>query len=198
MLRNTFIIGAICLLFSATSVAQTYQWAAGIRYGEGVDLTGQFYIRNGWTTEAIVHTSFYSKNLGATLMAQKHRKILIRNLNYYYGGGFHYYVDKDPNRRSTPALVSNVYGLTGIAGAELSLGRLNLAVDIKPELHLGGDQTYPLEWTGVSLSARYIFAKRRRSLRDRFEDERDDWRDRRDRDRRGDDDRRGDRRRWRI
>ena len=57
---------------------------------------------------------------------------------------------------------ARVFGLSGIAGGEISLGRLNLSVDWKPELHLSGDQVRPFEWNGAAISARYIIAKRER------------------------------------
>jgi hypothetical protein len=56
-----------------------------------------------------------------------------------------------------------------IGGAELSLGRLNLSIDFKPELHLTGDTTFPFEWTGASVSARYIlFKPKKKRFLDRF------------------------------
>jgi hypothetical protein len=191
---NRSFLGLFLLLLAA-SVAhgQSYNTAAGIRVERGLDLTLQQRIAGNWTAEAMVHTSFFSKDLGLSLLAERHHKIFIRNFNFYYGVGGHYYAESDANRRNVPELVQNVWGLSGIGGVEVSLGRLNLAVDAKPELHFGGDQTYPLEWRGVALSARYIFDKReRRTLRDRWNHKRDDWRDRRNRD-----DRRGGRnRRW--
>jgi hypothetical protein len=187
--RLSVLVWGLCIVHGV--VGQTYRSAVGLRLGDGLDITAKGYVVNNWTVEAIGHTSLFSKRLGASLLAEKHHNIFIRNFNVYYGGGAHYYFEKAPNRRATPDLVKDVYGLSVIGGAELSLGRLNFSVDVKPEIHLGGDQTYPLEWTGVSVSARWIIERRRRSLRDRFDDERDRWRDRRD------DRRRDDRRRWR-
>ncbi len=145
-----------------TLPAQTYRTAAGIRVGEGFDFTFQQYLANNWTAEGIAHTHLFSKNLGVSLLAEKHHKILIRNFNLYYGIGGHYYARSDENRSETMAIVKKVFGLSAIAGAELSLGRINLAVDIKPEAHLSGDQVYPLEWNPVCVSVRYIIEKRHR------------------------------------
>ena len=162
-----FALIATVIIFVSNLQAQTYRTAAGIRVGEGVDLTFQQYLLKNWTAEGILHTDLFSKNLGASVLAEKHHKILIRNLNFYYGAGAHYYARKDENRSETDAIAKNVFGLSVIAGAELSLGRLNLAVDFKPEAHLSGDQVYPLEWNPVCVSARYIIEKReRRKIRD--------------------------------
>jgi hypothetical protein len=55
-----------------------------------------------------------------------------------------------------------VFGLSGIAGLELSLGRFNLSADVKPEFHLSGDISRVFSWNGVGVSCRYIIDKRER------------------------------------
>lgn len=154
---------AFVLLFLSSPVfAQRYKTAAGIRVDNGVNLTIQQYITNGWTVEGILHTPIASENLGVTLLAEKHHKILFRGFNFYGGGGLHYYGinTSDVAERSTD---KNVWGLSAIGGAELSIGRLNFAVDWKPELHLSGDEVRPFDWNGASISVRYIIAKRERN-----------------------------------
>ncbi len=75
-------------LFSLLSVAltaQSYKTAAGVRIDNGVQLTVQQYLLNNWTAEGILHTSVASDNLGLTLLAEKHQKIIFRGVNLYYG-----------------------------------------------------------------------------------------------------------------
>jgi len=152
----------ITFLFASPAFSQRYKTAAGIRFDNGFNLTAQQYITNGWTIEGILHTPLIStKDLGVTLLAEKHRKILFRGLNFYTGGGVHYYWQQNSVREATE-VHNNVMGLSGIAGLEASLGRINLAVDWKPELHLSGDQARPFEWNGASVSLRYIIEKRER------------------------------------
>ncbi len=149
------------LLIPALAFGQSYKTAAGIRVDNGVNLTVQQYITNGWTAEGILHTSIGSNNLGFTLLAEKHQKIILRGLNFYTGAGAHYYGRSNANRQENE-IANNVFGLSFIGGAEISLGRINLAVDWKPELHLAGDQVHPFDWNGASLSVRYIIEKRER------------------------------------
>jgi hypothetical protein len=155
----------ICLLamafFAPSLSAQRYKTAAGMRIDNGFNLTVQQYITNGWTAEGILHTPLYSKDLGITLLAEKHRKILLRGINFYTGAGIHYY-GTNTNNREADETYNNVFGLSAIGGAELSLGRLNFSVDWKPELHLSGDQARPFDWNGAAISVRYIIAKRER------------------------------------
>lgn len=148
--------------FAAPIFAQKYKTAAGVRFDNGLNLTVQQYITNGWTAEGILHTPLMaSKDLGVTVLAEKHRKILFRGTNFYTGIGAHYYWQQN-SVRDAEEIHENVMGLSGIAGLEMSLGRINLAVDWKPELHLSGDQARPFEWNGASVSLRYIIEKRER------------------------------------
>lgn len=160
IIRNSLPAFAL-LLISQTLSAQSYKTAAGIRIDNGVHLTVQQYITNGWTAEGIVHTAVGSPDLGLTLLAEKHSKILFRNLNVYFGAGGHYYWKNEPRRTETDIVDQDVYGVSFIGGAEISLGRINLALDWKPELHLS-ESTQTFGWNGASVSARYIFAKRER------------------------------------
>ena len=152
---------AILLITSALS-AQSYKTAVGIRVDNGVQFTAQQYLFNQWTAEGILHSSIGSKNLGLTLLGERHYKILARGLNIYLGAGGHYYWENEPTRTET-TVNQNVYGLSFIGGAEISLGRVNLALDWKPELHLNESADQTFGWNGASLSVRYILAKRERN-----------------------------------
>ena len=101
-MRKIWFLSFLMAAVSAHSVlAQSYQTAVGVRLGEGVDFTVQQYLERQWTLEGIVHTSTFSQNLGATVLFEKHRKIIGRNLNVYLGAGAHYYVETPFNRRKS-------------------------------------------------------------------------------------------------
>ncbi len=149
--------------FSAAARAQSYKTAAGIRIDNGLNLSLKQYIADGWAAEGILHTSIGSRDLGLTLLAEKHHRILFRNFNLYYGVGAHYYWQNEPLRPDAP-YAENVYGASFIGGAEASLGRLNVSIDWKPELHLNSGG---FDWNGSAISVRYILAKReRKTVRD--------------------------------
>lgn len=152
----------LVILCSTPVFSQRYKTAAGVRFDNGFNMTVQQYITNGWTVEGILHTPLIAtKDMGVTVLAEKHRKILFRGTNFYTGAGLHYYWQQN-SVRDADEVHTNVMGLSGIAGLEVSLGRINLAVDWKPELHLSGDQVRPFEWNGASVSLRYIIEKRER------------------------------------
>jgi hypothetical protein len=151
--------------FAAAS-AQSYKTAVGLRLDNGINITAQQHLFNKWTLEGILHTSLRSDDLGLTLLAEKHHKILFRGLNIYWGAGGHYYWENQ-STVSNDEPIANVFGLSLIGGAEISLGRINLAVDWKPELHLSGEDVRPFDWNGAAISVRYILIKReRRGVRD--------------------------------
>ncbi|MBL7776541.1 MAG: hypothetical protein JNK89_11100 [Saprospiraceae bacterium] len=163
-IRSCFSAFVFSLLISSAA-AQSYKTAAGIRVDNGVQLTVQQYLFNNWTAEGILHTAVGSENLGLTLLAEKHQKVLFRSTNLYGGAGVHYYWMNEP-RPTEAETANNVFGLSFIGGAEISLGRINLAIDWKPELHLNGSENV-FDWNGASVSVRYIFAKReRRKIKD--------------------------------
>jgi hypothetical protein len=169
IMKNIRALAAFALaVLSFSAFGQSYKTAAGIRVENGFNLTAQQYITKGWTAEGILHTPLVgsSRDLGLTLLAEKHHKLIGRGTNFYTGAGAHYYWQSNANRE-IGEVRNNVFGLSAIAGVEVSLGRLNLAVDWKPELHLAGDQVRPLEWNGAAISARYIIEKReRRKIKD--------------------------------
>lgn len=160
IIRFFFALGILAL--TCTAGAQSYKTAAGIRVDNGFHLTVQQHVFNNWSVEGILHTAVGSEDLGLTLLAEKHRKIIFRGTNIFYGAGGHYYWKNEPARSEAGGEInSDVYGLSFIGGAEFTLGRINLAVDWKPELHLS-DTGKAFDWNGASVSVRYIFAKRER------------------------------------
>jgi hypothetical protein len=159
-MRTPFLVifFAACLPISFLS-AQSYVTAGGIRIVDGIHLTVQQYIAHGWTAEGIVHTALGANDLGLTLLGEKHHKVVLRNTNIFTGAGFHYY-GKNQNGRST-TVGTNVFGASLIGGVEVSIGKVNVSLDWKPELHFTGDSGL-VDWYGAGLSVRYIFLKRER------------------------------------
>lgn len=156
---SVLAIPTLIALFSLPAFSQKYKTAAGVRFENGLNLTVQQYIANGWTAEGILHTPAISDVLGVTVLGEKHHKIIFRGTNFYTGAGLHYYWKKNPVSEATNTN-RNIFGLSGVAGLEFTLGRINLAADWKPELHLAGEATHAVSWNGASVSVRYILEKR--------------------------------------
>lgn len=164
-----FFTALFCLTLAAPALfAQSYKTAIGVRVDNGLNISAQQHIVDHWTVEGILHTPFRTDDLGLTVLAERHQKILFRGINLYWGAGGHYYwTNGTINREDEREVNNNVYGLSLIGGAEISLGRINISADWKPELHLSGDLARPFDWNGAAISVRYILAKRERpSFRD--------------------------------
>jgi hypothetical protein len=77
-------------------------------------------------------------------------------LNLFYGAGPHFgWSDEvDENGES----IAGAKGISGMIGAEITLGGVNLSYDFKPAVNLsGGSKTI---YTQSAISVRYVLAKR--------------------------------------
>lgn len=158
-----------CFFSISSLLGQNYKTAIGLRIDNGLALTVQQHIVNNWTVEGILHPSIRNDDLGVTLLVESHQKLLFRGVNLYAGAGPHFLFKSQRESESDSSnSPSHTFGLSAIGGVELSLGRLNFAVDLKPRLNLTNtDDVNVFDWTGASLSVRYILAKReRRTIKD--------------------------------
>lgn len=143
------------LLFTTSFLAhsQRYITAMGIRMGTDMGITLQQRILSHTTIEGIFTTSAVTNTSTGTVLLQLHNPLITKTLNFYVGGGFHNrWVHADEGNRLS------LRGVTGIAGAELTLGRINLAWDFKPVYHLNTtEEQYETE---TAISLRYVFIKK--------------------------------------
>ena len=154
-----FFIFFCTVLFSlptAPIFAQSYIACLGVRLGTDIGITGKYLVSPELhlTAEGILQQNARTGDAAISLLAEQHKSLLTRRFNFYYGGGLHYFWLKDK-----PANISNPVGVSVIAGAEFTIGRLNISWDFKPAIHLaGGKNSYEIQ-SGLSL--RYVFEKRR-------------------------------------
>ena len=156
-LRSGVLVALLALL-ALPVFGQRYKTDFGVRIGDGINLTLQQHVYDKWTVEGILHSSINSKDLGFTLLGEQHHKILMRGINLYLGAGGHYYSKNGVDESGEPN--KNIVGLSGIAGGEISVGRINVSIDWKPELHFNTVDAF--DWNGAAISVRYILAKRER------------------------------------
>lgn len=144
---------------AAPASAQSYFTAGGLRMGTDWGLTVQQRVAKKTTVELILQSSFFRKEGMVTLLGEQHTPLISRRFNLYFGGGLHkgwhtvepiYGVD-EPERPGP-------FGITAIAGVEMTIGRLNLSYDIKPALNISGGENFGYFQSGVS--ARYVIAKK--------------------------------------
>lgn len=147
---------SILLILALTShlKAQSYKTAIGLRLTNGYGLSiNQLIIPDeNVTLEGILQKqNSYNEGVLVSLLIEKHRRIISRNFNFYYGGGANLlFVDNTEK--------NNAIGASLITGIELSLGRLNFAADIKPNIYFSSKVRFFQPQIGISF--RYIIAKR--------------------------------------
>ncbi|MCB0686520.1 MAG: hypothetical protein KDC53_08345 [Saprospiraceae bacterium] len=141
------------LFFIAGVNGQSYFTAMGLRMGSDFGITLQQKIVGHLTAEGIVSSSPVTQQTTATLLVEMHNPLISKRFNFYLGGGLHNRWLKDAEGDK---LIRR--GVTAIAGAEMSLGRINLSWDYKPVFHLNAE-SQPFE-SETAISLRYVFVKK--------------------------------------
>ncbi len=151
-----FHLSLIAFLTPLSMSAQGYGTAAGVRIGNGIGITLQQQIALNTTIEGILQREFTSSDATLSLLYEKHQNVLTRGLNIYAGGGVYYtWIANDANAIVQP---KNAFGISPIAGAELTIGSFNVAADFKPNIKLTGSGTvFQMQ---SALSVRYVLAGR--------------------------------------
>lgn len=158
-MQHLFALSFFLIGINHNATSQAYFTAMGIRMGTEFGITLQQRILGGITGQGIVSSSAANEQTTASALVQLHNPLITRNVNFYIGGGPHLRW----NRSEVPG--SGLRGVTGVAGAELTLGRINVSWDYKPLYHLNApDNAFESE-TAVSL--RYVFIKKLRSKKKR-------------------------------
>jgi len=169
----------LLLLFPLLVSTQSYDTAMGMRLGTDWGLSIQQRVAKRTTIEAIFQNSFRRDEAMLTIMGEQHMNFITRRFNLYTGGGLH----KGWANPEEGEDYQDPWGLSLIAGLELSLGRLNLSYDIKPAFNLQGGDRFLYIQSGLSL--RYVILKRnfldidkkqrQRKRRKRKRNRDDDW-----------------------
>lgn len=153
----------VTLLFAVSSLfAQKYVTAIGARVGTDFGLSVQQKIFDKSTIEGIFQTSLGGReNISLTFLWEQHQKVIGKRINFYYGGGLHkgWLVNKNPEiDLKAPS------GVSLIAGLEVTLGRLNLSLDYKPQLNvISGERFFESQ---SALSIRYVLIETKKKKND--------------------------------
>ena len=156
-----FFLSFFLILGPLSISAQGYGTAAGVRVGSGFGATFQQQIALNTSLEAIIlrqKTGDYV-DYTATLLYEKHQNVLTKGLNIYAGGGLYYTWLED--RTNLIVKPTNPFGISPIAGAELTIGNFNVSIDLKPNIKIagGGDGIKGFDIQSA-FSVRYVLAGR--------------------------------------
>lgn len=145
--------------------AQSYIMSGGLRLGSGhtgrqVGLTFQQRFAKHYTLEEIIQTDF-SRNTTVHIIGKKHIPIVTRRLNVYGGAGVSFGSEQSTQRVGNETIIATgnpTAGVDLIAGAELTLAKVNVSVDYKPNFNVAGGRN-PWASGQVALSARTVLVK---------------------------------------
>jgi len=148
MIRHIFICCFFLLAISANG--QSYFTAGGARFGTDWGISIQPRVLKHATIEGIFQSSLFREELMLTVIPEYHFPLISKRFNAYLGAGYHkgFITSADP-------VYTSPYGITAIAGAEITLARFTVSYDYKPAFNLyGGEHSW---YNQSALSVRYVF-----------------------------------------
>lgn len=133
MKKYSFIL--LFLLGCLKVQSQSYQVAAGLRLGGGVGISIQSLLSRQLSIETQLRHRPSLDYTELALLVKDHHKFAFRRFNMYVGGGMFsgWYSREVPSENS-----SADWGVSLIAGLEVTVGKLNLSVDLRPDINLSG------------------------------------------------------------
>ncbi|RSK49500.1 hypothetical protein [Hymenobacter rigui] len=157
-LRRAGLLAALAgtgAVVAPAAQAQKYHTAAGLRLGKNnYGLTVQQKIFEKTTLEGLGLVG--SRELSATVLAERHFGILGPSLNYYFGAGGHLGKNKD---------TGGFGGFDALAGLEYKVAfvPIVLSLDFKPTVEINSD-----DWARfpTAFSIRYVLIKDKSSVFD--------------------------------
>ncbi|MCB0704719.1 MAG: hypothetical protein KDC34_05390 [Saprospiraceae bacterium] len=153
-MKHTHYLTFLLFLFAGTIQAQSYITSAGLRFGGGIGLTVQQRIAKKSTVEGILQSRLSGNEVRVTGLYERHVPIITKRLNLYGGIGLYkeWVEDTYLEQRADPI------GVTFVGGAELTLGRVNLSLDIKPSIQVSQASSFNFD-SQIGVSARYVLIK---------------------------------------
>ncbi len=160
--KHLAVFAAVMFLIGLTFPAfgQSYGTSAGLRLGNNQDyrtfgLTGKQRLVKGITAEAIIQSDFTS-NTTAHLLLARHRPMISKRFNYYYGGGLSVGLEESRQKVPESMQVITTYGnptmgVDFVLGVEMTVMKVNLSIDYKPNINLAGKEQWYAGQVGISV-----------------------------------------------
>ncbi|MCH7406658.1 hypothetical protein [Belliella aquatica] len=153
---------------SSQTNAQRYGTAAGLRLGSNdfsrtVGITAQQRILKNITIEGIAQSDF-SRNTTLHLLLERHRPIISKRFNYYYGLG--YSLGWEESNIKNPATMeiittygNNTNGIDLIGGIEMTILNTTVSLDYKPNFNMSGREEFYRGQVGISVRTVIVKSK---------------------------------------
>lgn len=165
-LHKVFLLLVFLLIGTSSLMAQRYGTAVGLRLGNSslsrtFGLSIQQRILERVTLEGILQSDF-SRNTNFSLLAERHRPLISKRFNYYYGGGIAFgneesFTKNDETMQIDHTFGNSTLGVDLIAGIEFTVANTVLSLDYKPNINLAGRSEFYRGQVGIS--ARTVLMK---------------------------------------
>ena len=153
-MKHPLLVTFVFLLVAGSMSAQAYITAAGMRFGDGVGLSLQQRIAKKSTLEATLHGPLGDDVITFTGLYERHLNILTRHLNIYGGIGAYKTWAQDTQLET----FEDPFGLAFVGGAEMTIGRVNFSLDVRPTIQLSNLSDFNTN-AAVGVSVRYVLIK---------------------------------------
>lgn len=150
----------LVMCIPSLSFSQSYGTSAGLRLGNNQDyrtigITGKQRLMKGITAEAIIQSDF-TANTTAHMLLARHRPMISKRFNYYYGGGLSVGMEESRQKAPESMQVVTTYGnptlgMDFVLGVEMTLMKVNISVDYKPNINLTGKEQWYAGQVGISI-----------------------------------------------
>ena len=145
----------------ASLSAQRYTTAIGARLGEGIGLSIQQVVFPQWTIEGILTRRRKEQLTHYALLAEHHRKLLGKRLNFYLGAG----IQGGNYDTELAEVLDSPFGGVAVVGLEFTVKRLNISADFQPEVNFQGGPAVLTSTSAISL--RYVVFKHIKKKKDK-------------------------------
>jgi hypothetical protein len=158
MIRSAIVLSYLTGIAGMLS-AQKYNTLAGVRMADDFSIVFVQRLFDKHTLEARLGTGITAAEQRYVLIMNRHYPLISKRFNAFLGAGGFYSL---PGANSE----NNHYqtGLALDAGAELTIGRLSLAIDYQPNIAFSGKKSGALLQTNSGLSLRYVLVKRKSNV----------------------------------
>lgn len=166
MPRILIILIVLSLSSNTVTFAQSYGTTAGLRLGNNnhyrtLGISAKQRLVKGLTAEAILQSDF-NVNTTAHLLIARHRPLISRRFNYYYGAGASVGIEESREKQPDDMQIIHTYGnptlgVDLIVGIEFTVLKMNVSLDYKPNVNIAGREPWYQGQVGVSV--RHVLVK---------------------------------------
>ncbi len=167
MIKNLRLRKLLCIALGIvwmwSSNAQSYNTAFGLRFGDDLGFSFTQRILDHTTVDLNASDGLFSQHKFVSLQMRSHYGVITRRFNFFLGaGGF---VRARSLGSDEVFDVSHIKGVSGVMGAEFTLGRINISLDYMPQYILNKDYSGQKLTADSALSVKYVLWKRKSKIK---------------------------------